>query len=189
MKWRCCLFVFDKQISCCNFWLKFSSSFFCCVCASNSTYINCIGYMYMHLWLHDNTNYHCNLTIKKNRIPTSVDWILWLMEKWCGRDRKREVVTTAGGGGGVCWVSKGKTQPIGNPSWQPPLHHPSGCTGRQPPNGTERQRKDWLANVCISNEQSVLSILELPSTDRMGLSLCCFVTHVSLTTGTVEGDW
>ena len=42
-----------------------------------------------------------------------------------------------------------KTQPIGNPSRQPPLHHPSGCTGRQPPTGNERQRKDWVVNVRI----------------------------------------
>ena len=50
-------------------------------------------------------------------------------------------MATAMGGGGV---SKGETQPTGNSSGQPFLHHPSDCTGRQPPTGTEHQRSTGL---------------------------------------------
>ena len=58
------------------------------------------------------------------------------------------------GGGGVFGMSKGKIQPTGNLSKQPPLHHTSGCSGRQPPTGTERQGKDWAVNIHVYETHS-----------------------------------
>ena len=66
------------------------------------------------------------------------------------------------------WGVKGKTQLTGIPSRQGQgvavgylgcqkakhsslviLPHPSGCTWRQPPTRTKRQRKDWVANANV----------------------------------------
>ena len=114
---------------------------------------------------------------------------LWLMEKRWGRVQKREVMTMVGGGGegdGVFGVPKGKIQPAGNLQWQPPLHHISACNGRQSLTGTARKGRTGCQCTCISNEQTVLSISQLPSTDRVGLSLlpchlyrCTFIIIIS----------
>ena len=83
------------------------------------------------------------------------------------------------------WGVESKTQPTGNPSRQPPLHHPSGCTGRQPPSGTERQGKDWVANFMYINRTDSL-VHSRTAQYRVELSLLfchlCFPDDV-----TVEG--
>ena len=97
-----------------------------------------------------------------------------MVEKWCGRDGKREVMTTAGDGGGVFGVSKGKTQPTGNPSvmtasslpsfW---VHWKAAAVWR----GTPKEGLGCQHTYMYNQTNTVLSIPALPSRDRVGFSL------------------
>ena len=101
--------------------------FFCC-CFFKPSFIDSL-----HMMWKCSANYHG----ARKRLNTCYWW-----GNGVGEAGKKEVMTVFG-------MSKGKTGPTGNLSWQPPLHHLCGFTGRPPLIGTECQRKDWVANLHV----------------------------------------
>ena len=83
--------LWRKQMSCLKFMVKVSPSFEYWIYPSHRTCINCLGYMYMYLWLYDNT-YHCTLSITNSCFNVLWTDCLWLMENWCGT-KPRAVVS------------------------------------------------------------------------------------------------
>ena len=129
IKFRSCLFICDGNKFNFYVWSKFSPLVFILHMCIKQYCINYIGYRYVFLGA-----YFITLTIViyqySNCVPSLWTECLWLIEKWCKRGWRREVMKTVCGGSGVFGVSHGKAQPTGNPSWQPPPHQPSGCAGR-----------------------------------------------------------
>ena len=121
--------------------------FFCC-CFFKPSFIDSL-----HMMWKCSANYHG----ARKRLNTCYWW-----GNGVGEAGKKEVMTVFG-------MSKGKTGPTGNLSWQPPLHHLCGFTGRPPLIGTECQRKDWVANIHVHQMNT------------------CIITFFSLMTWTAEG--
>ena len=104
--------------------------------------------------------------------------MVWERLEEGGNDNSRRGV----GSGRVFGISKSKTQPAGNPSWQPRLNYPSGFTGRQPPTETEHKegRTGLPTYMHIKWTDVPVHSRNAQHRQRRALSLC-FITYISLT--------